>query len=681
MKIAGDIKEWIARHPRSAALTAASAVIAAVALVAVSDGKEREKGASSGQTSVVVVADGVEVRLKSEGRRKAELIQKDSDEALAALILINHINCVVTRIKTFNNPAVLEEEYRNISQNGLMLDVIKDEQIIMLICDIMDAITELRIDAVERDMLKEELDQATSDALFDAVSGVSVSGLSPVGIAASALTSVASAGANYVRAKRNLQRTYKRKMLTLDETKMRNLNLLNKSLLKNYWFVINKYGIPDIYRVTEDDVEDLINRMKDEDAGRRMRFLVGNEERFKALPEYWYWRGETSYELGRYGDASLALAEYQKIQANGCKLLRYDATSANVALIRAMIMVDQKNGGPEELREQLKIIDRNTTDEEWQKKYFCALVYAQCLGDIKCAEDVLSPAIDHLEWKRKNSLINLGSSYEDIFQEMDTGKAQGVTPINFTQSGDGLYMCKSLLLDSSVATLVSEEKKRDILSKIVDSENASVREKLFCYCLLDFKHALDKLLPEIEKMTLCPESARNKRELRLPLSWTIARDGEPQVYLTDQESVDLMSLDLAGKNPDNKDLYFAYKEEKQRRSIRDQDGVMTASFFFDRRYFSMHGKNAIVLFQYKRGGGGEGGKCYQIAVLFDIKNQKGQISPLSAAFGEWNGNSWVNPGEVSVCSFKPKEVVDPDLETIHEPEPMQIEENGGEEPY
>ena len=42
---------------------------------------------------------------------------------------------------------------------------------------------------------------------------------------------------------------------------------------------------------------------------------------------------------------------------------------------------------------------------------------------------------------------------------------------------------------------------------------------------------------------------------------------------------------------------------------------------------------------------------YQIAVVFDIRKQKGAISPWSAAFGEWNGNSWANPDKVTVRSL------------------------------
>lgn len=572
------------------------------------------------------------------------------DKALTALVLINHINCVVTKIKTFNNPAVLEEEYRNISQNRILLDVIEDEQIIWTICDIMDAITELRIDDMEREMLKEELDQATSDALFDALSGVRASGMDWISVTVSALTSVASSAANYMRAKRNLQRMHKRKTLTLDETKMRNLNLLNKSLIRNYWFVIKKYGIPDQFRVTEDDIVNLIDRMKDTDNERRFRFLMDNKDKYRALPEYWYWRGETAYELGDYESSDYALHEYQRLQEEGCKVLRYDSTSANVAMLRAKILVDRK-AGADEIRKQLEIVKKNTTEEEWAKRYFCAMIYAQHLGDVVSAEKVLSPVIDKIEADRSSNLINLEEKYEDAIIENGDNASNDVDPIPSTGSGDKLYLCKTLLLDDGVAELIDVDKRNQILSKLVDSENASVREKLFSYCSLDFAHGLEKLLPDVANIRLDEERFFKDwnewvRNLCLPMSWIVARDCEPRVFKTDDADIDLAKLNL-----NDSDKYIECREEEDRRKIVEIDGKRYGRFSFKRYKGSHEGKSMIALFQYKRGNDKATKKCYQVAVVFDIRKQKGTISPKSAAFGEWNGNSWTNPDKVAVRNF------------------------------
>ena len=653
-------KNVIYRHPWQVALATAVIIVAIVLALVIKNKTGENEHATKEPVPATAMSDGVEIK-GTEDRpsvRQAEISFQGTNKApLKALVLINHINCVVAKIKTFNNPAVLEEEYRNISQNGILLDVIEDEQIIGTICDIMDAITELRIDEMEREMLKEELDQATSDALFDALSGVRASGMDWISVTVSALTSVASSAANYMRAKRNLQRMHRRKTLTLDERKMRDLNLLNKSLLKNYWTIIKKYGIPDIYRVTEDDIVNLIDRMKDTDNERRMRFLVDNEEKYRTLPEYWYWRGETAYELRDYESSDQALGKYQRLQEEGCKVLRYDSTSANVAMLRTKILVEKKVDA-KEIRRQLEIVEKNTTDEEWAKKYFCAMIYSQHLRDVASAERVINPVIDKMEFDRNSNLLTLDEKYEDALIDLGGEASKGVNPIPCTQSGDKLYLCKTLLLETRVDKLIDENKRNLILSRLVDSENASVREKLFSYCSLDFEHGLEKLLPDIANIRLDEERFFKDwnewvRDVRLPMSWVVARDCVPKVFRTDDECIDITNLNL------NDDKYVECREDRERRKIVEVDGKRYGQYSFKRYKGSHAGKSMIALFQYKRGKDKASEKCYQVAVAFDIRNQTGAISPRSAAFGEWNGNGWANPDKVTVRSFQISREADP----------------------
>ena len=116
-----------------------------------------------------------------------EELKADERDAMAALFAINHINWVVTKIKSYNDPAVLEEEYQGLTADALNLRMIKDTELIDLICRILDVITEMRIEEKERDFLKDELDQGMSDALVDAVSSFSVSGISPLSMVVSAI--------------------------------------------------------------------------------------------------------------------------------------------------------------------------------------------------------------------------------------------------------------------------------------------------------------------------------------------------------------------------------------------------------------------------------------------------------------------------------------------------------------
>ena len=195
---------------------------------------------------------GFELRDTKRSAEELELAKKkaesDKKDAMAALFAINHRNWVITKIKTYNDPAVLEEEYQGLTADALNLRVIKDPELIDLICRILDVIVEMRIEEKERAFLKDELDQGTSDALADAVSGIRITGLNPIAMVASAVTSVASAALNYKKAKRALQKKFERQNWSLDKNRMYYLNDLNKELLRDFWAIVQKYpDLPDEY--------------------------------------------------------------------------------------------------------------------------------------------------------------------------------------------------------------------------------------------------------------------------------------------------------------------------------------------------------------------------------------------------------------------------------------------------
>ena len=79
-------------------------------------------------TNSLALPDGLVPAKPSKS--ELEMARKD---AMTALFAINHINWVVTKIKTYNDPAVLEEEYKGLTADALNLRVIKDPELIDLV--------------------------------------------------------------------------------------------------------------------------------------------------------------------------------------------------------------------------------------------------------------------------------------------------------------------------------------------------------------------------------------------------------------------------------------------------------------------------------------------------------------------------------------------------------------------
>lgn len=481
------------------------------------DADAREVAEKERQASIAKANAAIEIRRIEEAGR----LEQARKDAMKALLLINHVNWTVAKVKSHNDPAVLEELYASISQDAILLDQIKDQEIVDLFCDVMDVITDMRIEAKEREFLKDELDQGMSDALFDAFSSVSVGGgMSPVGMAINLLTSAATAGMNYKQAKSKLMAKFKKQEWGLDKNRMIYLNDLNKSLFKKYWAVIQRHGIPDPFRVTEADIARLIERMKSTNAGRRHRFLLSETNTYSALPVYWYYRGQAAFECGDINDAKEALDGFLQLQSRYGKILRRDPTAVSVALLRAQILIKEERYG-DELRNQLRIVEENYDKNDWQKMYFCASVYAGYLDDFANAERVLRPVIDRLEDEKQGRLVD----WQALVEEKRSGSTNVVGTAMAT--GDALFACKTMLVRMA-GNKLSKERIDQILQGICDDDNASAREKLFCYGSMGFAQALRRLKPDLIKIRVRREGS--KAEVHLPLSWIKSREGKIQMH-------------------------------------------------------------------------------------------------------------------------------------------------------
>ena len=576
--------------------------------------------------SDVALADGM--RRAEIEKAEEEKLHERARKAIAALFYINHLSMSVTKIKTYNNPAVMEEEYAALSLNSLNLNAINDEEVIDIIHEIMDYITEMRIQERERAMLKDELDQGMSDALFDSLSGISMTGNSPIGAVFSLITSAANAAINYKRARARVMKEFKKQEWGLDKAKIYELNELNKKLLRSYWVLVKRYDIPDKFRVTETDISRFFERMKDETPEMRYRFLSSNEKTYQYLPTYWYYRGQTAYECGNSSDAERSLEEFGKIQKEFGQILRIDPLAAKCALLRTQLMLEKEDktgvkADASVLREQLEIITDNTTVDEWTLRYFCATVYAANLHDFKAADDALSPVIDEMESKRKSNLVNWCDLMEVKKTYQGTNEVDRLAP-----SGDALYECKTLVVRLGEGTMDTMS-RQERLRKICESSNASAREKLFCYGSMNFEQALDALAPDLSRMFLYKDG--DALCLALPMSWALSREGEMAFHVP--------YANFEFDHPDLR-LFKSYGPGKDRDIIGDPDENKYVVVRFNG--VSQGNYGGVLTMRYDHGGQkrskgeqvGSKGTSLQVALEFPL-GQGGRTYPSRAALGKW----------------------------------------------
>lgn len=542
-----------------------------------------------------------------------EMLKRD---AMTALFAINHINWVVTKIKTYNDPGVLEEEYKGLTADALNLRVIKDPELIELICRILDVIVEMRIEEKERDFLKDELDQGASDALADAVSGIRISGLNPISMVASAVTSVASAAMNYKKAKRALQKKFEKQNWALDKNRMYYLNDLTKELLRDFWSIVQKYPeLPEEYRVSEKNIQLLVDHLKDEDAKKRHEFLHAFEQQFAGFQPYWYHRAAAAYEVSRIQeldqnvrdeareDARLSLKNYMMVQIECGNILRKDATAAKAALLQAAILSEDGSKDARAYQNAIDVVVRNSSPDDWQAAYFCALIAIRELNDVPLAERILAPAISELDWQRRRRLA-------DWKDEIDTKFALNSTASvgKMLTTGDALYECRTLV--ANTASLPEEEYQKR-LARICDDTNASMREKMFCYGAMGYKQALEKLRPDVSRMLVYRRDGRCV--VSVPFSWVIARGADMALRIDD--------------------------------SNRTEEGERTIEVRADGNQYVLidYGKfdNAVGRVNFRsrfdRNGRGDDGQPEQLSYMVDVSFSTSgfELKPLKATFGRW----------------------------------------------
>ncbi len=560
-----------------------------------------------------------------------EQIVKNVGDAKAAVFLMNHINWTVTKIMHYNDPALLEQEYKAISHNSILLDVIKDEEIIHIIKSLMDAITEMRIEETERRFLQEELDQGMSDAIYDAIPNpMTIMSSNPLSALVNLASAAASSAMNYKKAKANLKKKFKRANWELDKNRLWYLNTLNKELLEKYWVLVDRYKIKDAYRVVEDDIVHLVERLKDEDASRKYNFLKETEHTYEELPIYWYYRGQAAYECGVTQDALAALNRYQKYQDDFGKILRHDKTAANVAMLKSIIILENNRGQglnaetATDLEKQLKIITSNATKNDWSLFYYSALVYSTELKNDSEAKKLLSKLIDEFEFQRDNKLVDWK---EFMSEKIETGSLD-VTQKSLS-SADVLFECKSLL-QAIEARELPPEVAAERLETICKAQQTSARERLFCFCSMNYDGALRYIAQDVERIALCCETAGSKKYVKvvMPLAWIIGREGDIALHISNSD-ISLENLQLAAAD--------IVREDADKRLMEEVDGEQRVALLFPCEDADAAIKKKMVLkIQFLRGQGIMS-KCYQVAILFSTGGGDGLtwIRPSKYALGEW----------------------------------------------
>lgn len=457
---------------------------------------------------------------------KADEIVEQKEAAANTIALINHINYVVETIRSYNNVLILEQEYKNISVDNLNLNKIPDEEVLKLITDIIEALSAMRMDERRLKRAEQLLERGMADKkmqnMLDAAQKLADAGLNTdgglfkrlVAVGKTAIANKVEGYVSYKKVQRELQNEWDDKKFELDTEKLNRIHNLNVELLKAEWGLIRKYSLSDNLRVTGNNIQRLVECLKDENRKRAYRRLLPMEHVFSVYPTYWYYRSMFALEAGIPEDALASARRFTDVNRG---LFRKDDMAAATAMAEISAMVECDKIDKQQIKNRLQLIcGQNYDSSNADYGIFCASVYNEVLDDPKTAIEVLGPVKDLLEFTTEGTLLE----YRDLYS---------------SQPRQGLKLCPPHVVDLTRCRMLKLEidqkqnKNVDIekLKVSCSKETTSSLEKLFYFGRLRVADILKEASKDIWMINLYCEVAddgNQKFVAEIPMKWFLLGD-------------------------------------------------------------------------------------------------------------------------------------------------------------
>lgn len=498
----------------------------------------------SRQTNKEFVYSSVEVFVPSESKAEMPTAPESAPTveaaALDTIAQINHINWVVSKIKTYNNVLVLEEEYKQISPDRLNLNRIPDQKTLNKITEMLDILHSMIRDERDLSHWRRVYELRKKNAQFEFWAGqyrtvgttVSETAWAHALLAFDPVFSLSNSVLNsyrdYTQYIQGLEGEVVQKQFEFESAQLERLHQLNKELLQSQWEMIQEYQFDDSLRVVDSDITHLIEALKDADHARVYARVEAMKDRFEIFPVYWYYLSSLALEMGHTEEALAACDAFFKVNRG---LFRNDPMVASVAMNK-IYLLEKNKANKTIIRDLLALVwKHNAIDVDWRKDYFAATIYATYLEDREMAEKVL-----------QHGMAALGASLNETLQWIQEPNEE---PQQFSEAlefadGEGLYLCRKLMDEIQKETKVYDEAG---LRKICQDETVSNIEKMVYVGKLPSFRLWDIIGEEVVNITLemnhtiSWEGVGARCLATIPLRWFLAGKLNPKLELMEGQNV------------------------------------------------------------------------------------------------------------------------------------------------
>lgn len=363
-----------------------------------------------------------------------------ADKAMSAIQFMNYLRFVSYEIDSYRNIFVIEDEYRNLSQDNINFNMIPDSDILEAIKHHLDLLYDIRAEDRIRQHFEKELvkqkRRARQDIAVNLVKAGIASQLEGVEMAAHVIKGVATGNVDakatkelamamantaigpvtsYMDAQRSIQDANDDFQYTYDTQKGKRLHDEN---LKNFDFtlkMIRRYGIKDELRLTEDMAKALVECVKSSDVEgvfARLKVMATHQPAYKHFPMFWSHYAAFAVRSGHFDDALKASRNFNEI--NRASLFRSSRMDAETAMAEVQAIVALGKDDPEAIRRALGVVAKyNYNCHDYDMAFFCASVFYSVLGDSQSALEILNGLIAVQMSELRGELIE----YRDLFKK------------------------------------------------------------------------------------------------------------------------------------------------------------------------------------------------------------------------------------------------------------------------
>ena len=332
--------------------------------------------------------------------RSPEALAEDYDPQNTMLAL-NMAVVSVQRILAAKDRVILDQEYQNIINNLSLGNIRSDPEIMSLYEKLLDITSRKKLRSEETEYLRNAYNAQEKKSLSSALSDFGKSSAAMIredgSISAffgsfSSLVSVSAASYfKYKSGGNNLQGSLEDNLYRLRNEDLADFNDMQKELLTSSWNLMNKYNLPDEYRLVQSSVEDFCKAVEQTgNPSQKLRMLRSMESDFRVYPPYWYYRAKTAQECRDNDEAAKC---YDKFEEVWRPVLRRDPYMLETAKYRISQIVQDDTPNYEENKPVIlalcQVMRENTMRDDWVNNLFAGAVY-YALGEkdtgIRCVE-------------------------------------------------------------------------------------------------------------------------------------------------------------------------------------------------------------------------------------------------------------------------------------------------------